>query len=85
MLKADLTHCILAQENETKSIIRSLLASTPLKSTINTLMKDFVDTVGYELPFRQLGFANPEQYLRSIPDVVQVCRYLLVRKPLLRM
>lgn len=60
------------KEQETKSIIRSLVASTPLRSTIRTVLRDYRDTVGLELPYKQLGFDNPEQYLRSIPDVVQV-------------
>lgn len=63
---------VVIQESETKSVIRSLVASTPLKLTIRNVLRDYHDTVGFELPFRALGFTNPEQYLRSIPDVVQV-------------
>ncbi|KYB29056.1 Tudor domain-containing protein 7-like Protein [Tribolium castaneum] len=60
------------QESEVKNIITGLLTSNPLRCTIQKLCKDFYETVGYNVPFRKLGFTNVEDYLHSIPDTVQV-------------
>jgi hypothetical protein len=61
--------------SEVKSIITGLLTSNPLRSTVAQLCCDFVEIVGYKIPFQSLGFNSVEDYLRSIPDTVQVRIY----------
>ncbi|KAF7282573.1 hypothetical protein GWI33_002363 [Rhynchophorus ferrugineus] len=59
-------------EFELKNIIRSLLTSSPCISDIKSLENDFVELVGYKLPFRQFKSKTAEEYLRTIPDVCRI-------------
>ncbi|KAK9869646.1 hypothetical protein WA026_003393 [Henosepilachna vigintioctopunctata] len=57
---------------EVKTILRSLLVSSPLKVTVFTLNKDFKELEGYDIPFRELGYNSLLHFLHSIPDVLLV-------------
>lgn len=43
-----------------------------MRSTIAQLCKDFREIEGRPMPFREIGFNSVEDFLRSIPDTVQV-------------
>ncbi|XP_063916761.1 tudor domain-containing protein 5-like isoform X2 [Zophobas morio] len=60
------------EENEIKNILKGLLISNPFRSTQQQLWKDFQEMIGRAIPLRKLGFQTFDEYLRSIPDVVQV-------------
>lgn len=62
---------------KTKTLIRSVLLSSPLPLTLKELQHDYYDLIGTTIPFEKLGFPSLEHYLRSIPDVVKVFWYLL--------
>ncbi|XP_065370506.1 tudor domain-containing protein 7 isoform X2 [Calliphora vicina] len=58
--------------NEVKAILKSLVLSSPEKITIEKLNRDYRDVEGQFIPFRRLGYANLEEFLRSIPDTLRV-------------
>ncbi|XP_019865537.2 uncharacterized protein LOC109594737 isoform X2 [Aethina tumida] len=59
-------------EQDTKTIIRSLLTSSPSVITIENLIFDHKNTIGRDIPFQQLGYNSLEHFLKSIPDTVVV-------------
>lgn len=59
-------------EQDTKTIIRSLLTSSPSVITIENLIFDYKNTIGCDIPFQQLGYNSLEHFLKSIPDTVVV-------------
>ncbi|XP_030756731.1 uncharacterized protein LOC115882678 [Sitophilus oryzae] len=58
-----------ATEAEVKSIIKSILTSSPLVSTITTVQRDYRELVGSKIPFHELRYNSVEQFLKSIPDI----------------
>lgn len=55
-----------------KTIIRSILVSSPEKCTISQLLKDYVALEGQHLPYKQLGFNNVFEALQNMKDIVKV-------------
>jgi hypothetical protein len=55
---------------EIKTVIRSILISSPRKVTIRSLQKDYFYLEGREIPF--FGHKNLLSFLKSIPDVCQI-------------
>lgn len=62
----------MAQIDEIKKILRSLLVSAPVKVTVFSLNRDFKSLEGYYIPFKQLGYNSLLHLLHSIPDVLRV-------------
>ena len=56
---------------DTKKIIRSLLLSTKYGLTVNELCSEYDLIACGELPFRELGYSNPMDFIRSMRDVVR--------------
>ncbi|XP_017767949.1 PREDICTED: tudor domain-containing protein 5 isoform X3 [Nicrophorus vespilloides] len=60
------------REEECKMLIRAIVTSIPHAIDIRVMAKEFFDTIGHEIPYKQFGFKSLELYLKSIPDVVSV-------------
>lgn len=58
--------------NKTKTIIRSLLISSPKSLTMHDLDSDYLKYEGHGIPFARLGYPNLKQFLSSIPDILNV-------------
>ena len=58
--------------DRTRKDLRSVLISAPRGVPLRMLLQDFKMILGYELPFRQLGFQKYEEFIRTIPDVVKL-------------
>lgn len=61
---------------DTKKHIRSLLLSAPVGLTLQELQRDYALFIGGKLPSRELGYASVEEFIRDIPDTVEVMRTL---------
>ncbi|KAJ8301026.1 hypothetical protein KUTeg_022545 [Tegillarca granosa] len=59
-------------KNDTKKTIRALLLSAPAGLTVQELSRDYHDFMSGRIPFRPLGYTNLEDFLRDMPDVVQI-------------
>ena len=57
---------------KTKKELRSLLISAPRGVAVSLLAKDYRMVMGKELPYRELGCRNVEQFIHSIPDTIRV-------------
>ena len=57
---------------KTKKALRALLISAPRGVPKRLLLTDYRMVMGKELPFRNLGFSNLEDFIRSVPDVMRV-------------
>lgn len=55
-----------------KQEVRSVLLSHPKDMTIPTLLSDYRSIVGQSLPFTEFGYSSPDEFLRSIPNVVSM-------------
>ncbi|KAH9360580.1 hypothetical protein HPB48_012933 [Haemaphysalis longicornis] len=53
-----------------KAIIRSLLIADKRPLTLRQFLCEFKSSEGQELPFKQHGFGDPLEFLRSLPDTV---------------
>ncbi|XP_044752165.1 tudor domain-containing protein 5-like [Coccinella septempunctata] len=62
----------MAQLEEVKKILRSLLVSAPVKVTVSSLNKDYRSLEGRGIPFKELGYNSLLHLLHSIPDVLRV-------------
>jgi hypothetical protein len=58
--------------DKTKKELRSLLISAPRGVAVSLLAKDYKMVMGKELPYREMGCRNIEQFIQSIPDTVRV-------------
>ena len=52
--------------------LRSVLISAPRGVPLRLIQSDFRMVLGYELPFKQLGFQRLDDFISSVPDVVRV-------------
>lgn len=59
-----------ADLDDIKTILRSLLISSPRTLTVEDLRRDYRQTENRECPL--LGYRNFTEFLQSIPDVVTV-------------
>ncbi|XP_041449189.1 uncharacterized protein LOC111080314 [Drosophila obscura] len=55
-----------------KKMLHSVMVSSPELMTLQKLSRDYKEMVGAEVPYRQLGFGDLENFLRCIPDIVKV-------------
>jgi len=66
-------------ENEKKVItvlqvtrhVRALLISAPNGLNIIEIQNDYLNIIGKTFPYRELGFKEPIDLLKAMPDVVQ--------------
>lgn len=58
--------------DEIKASIKGVLNSTQDKLTIYELYNDYKTLNGVEIPFKNLGYHSLIDFLKSIPDTVQV-------------
>ena len=58
--------------DKTKKELRSLLISAPRGVALTLLAKDYKMVMGKELPYRQFGYRNIEEFIRSVPDTIRV-------------
>lgn len=59
-------------EENIKKMLRAVLQSSKTGVPINRLQAEYQALCGETIPIKQLGFANLEDYLRSIPSVVRL-------------
>ena len=57
---------------KTKKALRSVLISAPRGVPARMIFGDYKAVMGKELPYRELGYRNIEDFIRSIPDVVRI-------------
>ncbi|XP_033726486.1 uncharacterized protein LOC117316104 isoform X2 [Pecten maximus] len=55
-----------------KSMLRAVLMSCKEGVAAHILQRDYRDMTGEPLPFKKLGFNNLDDFIYSIPDVVQI-------------
>ncbi|BFZ05581.1 hypothetical protein BsWGS_08620 [Bradybaena similaris] len=60
------------KKEDAKKEIRSLLLSAPVGLTLPELERDYCHFLGNKLPSAELGYASTEEFLRDIPDTVQM-------------
>lgn len=58
--------------SNTKTVLRSLIISSPNGITIQQLMKDYIEQEGSEIPYAALGFARLDLFLLSLNDTCYV-------------
>lgn len=58
--------------DKTKKALRAVLISAPRGVPVRMLCRDFKTVLGYELPYKQLGFHRLEEFIRTIPDVARL-------------
>ncbi len=58
--------------DKTKKALRAVLISAPRGVAARMLCKDFKCVLGYELPYRELGYHRMEDFLNTIPDVARL-------------
>lgn len=56
----------------TKTLLKSLVISSPENLTVDKLEKDYKLREGKEIPYQQLGYPNLKSFLYSIPDTLSV-------------
>ncbi|KAL3890208.1 hypothetical protein ACJMK2_002681 [Sinanodonta woodiana] len=57
-----------------KSMLRATLISSKDGIPADTLLRDYEELTMEPLPFKSLGFSSLEEFIQSIPDVVEVIR-----------
>jgi len=58
--------------NYVKTIIRSVVTSTPNNMTIEQVLLDYVDLEGVSVPYKKLGFETVFELLETMNDVLLV-------------
>jgi len=58
--------------NYLKTIIRSLLTSSPGKVTISQILNEYHNFEGCNLPYKHLGFKDVFELLENMEDVLKV-------------
>ena len=56
--------------DKTKKALRAVLISAPRGVPQSLLGNDFKKVMGYEMPYKSLGFQRLEDFVKTIPDVV---------------
>lgn len=62
--------------NDIKKVLKALLVSSAKTTNgipVRTLLRDYQDLEGREIPFEQLGFLSAFSLLNSIRDTLFVC------------
>lgn len=57
---------------EVKTVLRSILISSPVLINISELEYDFEDIMGIKIPYQKFGYQSLLEFLNSIPDVLTV-------------
>jgi len=55
-----------------KTVIRSILTSSPSNMTISQMLNEYPNYEGVKLPFKHLGFKNVYELLENMSDVLRV-------------
>ncbi|XP_073993949.1 uncharacterized protein isoform X1 [Rhodnius prolixus] len=55
-----------------KAEIRSLIVSSPVGLTVEKFLREFKECIGLTLPFKDFGYSNAQDFLNSMPDVLQL-------------
>lgn len=63
--------------DDIKKLIRSILISSPLEMNISKLNRDYNEEIGERIPYQKFGYGSLEQFLRSMPDVLEVIYNIL--------
>lgn len=58
-----------------KAEIRSLIVSSPVGLTVEKFLREFKECIGLTLPFKDFGYSNAQDFLNSMPDVLQVSKF----------
>ncbi|KAF2900891.1 hypothetical protein ILUMI_05296 [Ignelater luminosus] len=61
--------------DDIKKLIRSILISSPLEMNIVKLDRDYYEEIGERIPYQKFGHSSLEQFLRSMPDILEVQGY----------
>lgn len=64
------------KKEEAKKNIRSVLQSAKGGLTLHELRRDYNDFFFSELPGKEFGYHSTEDFLKDIPDVVEVRRFI---------
>ncbi|XP_071942387.1 tudor domain-containing protein 7-like [Antedon mediterranea] len=64
----------MAQPEDVKKLLRSLLISQKGGVPLQLLASDYRSLIGDHIPYTRFGFRSLEEYLQSIPDVVRIQR-----------
>lgn len=56
-----------------KTILRSVLTSSPKSVTISQMLVDYSNLEGEAIPYKQLGYKTVYELLNSMDDVIKVC------------
>jgi hypothetical protein len=63
---------LAADRDQVKTILRGLLISSAHTMTAEQLHRDYKQQEGQNVPYHKLGYNSFLEYLKSIPDAVQV-------------
>ena len=55
-----------------KTVIRSILTSSPVKMTISQILNEYPNYEGCDLPYKHLGFKTIFELLENMNDVLKV-------------
>lgn len=58
--------------NYVKTIIKSVLTSSPINVTISQVLLDYAQLEGSSIPYQQLGFNTVYDLLKDMGDVLKV-------------
>lgn len=62
----------MADINDVKIILRSILTSFPGIPTMSQVLEDFEKLEGYPLPYKKLGFNTVYELFKTMNDVIKV-------------
>lgn len=62
---------------DVKNTVKAVLNSSAETLNLQQLSKDYKTFDGSDIPYRRLGYSSLLDFLRSIPDTVQVCQYVI--------
>lgn len=58
--------------NYVKTIIKSVLTSSPINMTISQVLSDYSQLEGSSIPYQELGFSSVYDLLQHMDDVLEV-------------
>lgn len=51
--------------DELKSVLRSLVVSSPVQIDVRTLLRDYKEMIGTPLPLQKFGYRDPMEFLKE--------------------
>lgn len=64
-----------SQYNYVKTIVQSLLSSSPKTMTISEILSDYIKLEGNVIPYKELGFISVYALLNSMNDIIEVSEF----------